>query len=45
MYIPTLCTKSLDFAGKLKLITQSRYGISIPLAATSVTIRTFTLPI
>lgn len=40
---PTLCTKSFDFAGKLKLITLSKCGISKPRAATSVTIKTWTL--
>lgn len=39
-YLPTRCTKSLLLAGKLKLITLSKCGISIPRAATSVTTKT-----
>lgn len=37
---PTRCTNSLGVAGKSQLMTLSRSGMSIPRAATSVTIST-----
>lgn len=42
--LPTLCTNNFALAGKLKLMTLSNCGMSIPRAATSVTIRTDTFP-
>lgn len=44
-YLPTLWTNSFGLAGKLKLITLSNCGMSIPRAATSVTTSTLTFPV
>ena len=41
---PARCTYSLGLAGKSKLMTLSRRGMSRPRAATSVTTRTRALP-